>query len=79
MARTAARPQDGGEGAETPGCLPTPLLLHYDGTSWTLEDISAGGSGHAAIVASPGTSNVWAVGSVGEDTDYEHAFVARRH
>ncbi|MGW4964211.1 hypothetical protein ACWEPL_43940 [Nonomuraea sp. NPDC004186] len=116
---------DGEEGAETPGSLPTPLvmhwngsawqrvelpplkgalhgltafgknnlwasgtdprqpgvalLLHYDGTSWTSEGISAGGSGHAAIAAIPGTSDMWAVGSVGEDTDHEHAFVARRH
>ncbi|MEV4355313.1 hypothetical protein [Nonomuraea sp. NPDC049625] len=54
------------------------ILLHCDGTSWTRETISAGGTGYAAIAAIPGTSDLWGVGSVGEETDSEQPFIVRR-
>ncbi|MFI6738520.1 hypothetical protein ACIBI9_36825 [Nonomuraea sp. NPDC050451] len=55
------------------------ILLHYDGTSWTREAISAGRTGNAAIAAVPGTSDLWGVGSIGEGTDYEQPFIVKRH
>ncbi|MGW4965853.1 hypothetical protein ACWEPL_52270 [Nonomuraea sp. NPDC004186] len=54
------------------------ILLHCDGTSWTREAISAGGTGYAAIAAIPGTSDLWGVGSVGEETGSEQPFIVRR-
>ncbi|MGP3919233.1 hypothetical protein [Nonomuraea sp. 10N515B] len=55
------------------------VFLHYDGEKWTRKDrVVSGSDSKANMTTIPGTSELWAVGSINGESDDEEAFILRR-
>ncbi|NUW42142.1 hypothetical protein [Nonomuraea rhodomycinica] len=54
------------------------IALHFDGRNWTREYAYASRLSHLAVTTVPGTSDLWAVGAYGADTDYGQDVILRR-
>ncbi|TMR97431.1 hypothetical protein [Nonomuraea basaltis] len=55
------------------------VFLHYDGGKWTRKNRFVGGSdNNVKMTTIPGTSELWAVGSINGERDDEKAFILRR-
>ncbi|MER6944229.1 hypothetical protein ABT294_09420 [Nonomuraea sp. NPDC000554] len=66
---------EGAVGADQGGAM---VALHFDGRTWTREYAYERLLDRPAVTAIPGTSELWVVGTAGQETDYGQDVILRR-